>query len=153
MSVLIRQLEEQKKIEMGPIAALTPGVEAVGHPLVKVLLKSIVLDSGKHAAICQALIDVNAGEVPVLLDMGLAVSLHQKIKQHVRAESQMISRLEIMVDEAKDDRVKALLRYMWEDEKRHHRILKNMSNLLDRDDAPFDEYMELFEKFMIVPPS
>lgn len=42
---------------------------------------------------------------------------------------------------------------MWEDEKRHHRILKNMSNLLDRDDAPFDEYMELFEKFMIVLPS
>jgi rubrerythrin len=57
-----------------------------------------------------------------------------------------------MVKEAGDDRVAELLRYMLEDERRHHSLLTQLSNLLDRDEAALDEYMRLFQTFMVVPP-
>lgn len=154
MSDIVKKLQEQKELELSHVKSLTPLAEKTGHPLVKVILQSVIQDSGKHASICQALIDVNAGEAPYKLDLDMAkaVELHQNIKQHIRVEAKMIMRLETMVKEAKDDRVAELLRYMLEDERRHHRILTGLSNLLDRDEVALDEYMKLFQTFMIVPP-
>jgi len=154
MSDIVEKLREQKELELSHIKTLTPVAEKTGHPLAKVILQSVIHDSGKHASICEALIEVKAGESPhkLDLDMAMAVSLHQNIKQHIRVESKMITRLETMVKEAEDDRVAELLRFMLEDERRHHRLLTGLSNLLDRDEAALDEYMRLFQTFMIVSP-
>jgi rubrerythrin len=154
MPDIVKNLREQKTLELSHIKNLTPLAEKTSHPLAKVILQSVIQDSGKHAAICQALIDVNAGETPLQLDLDMAkaIELHQSIKQHIRVESEMIQRLEAMIKEAEDDRVAELLRYMLEDERRHHSLLTGLSNLLDRDEAALDEYMELFQTFMIVPP-
>jgi rubrerythrin len=154
MSNIVKKLREQKELELSHVKNLTPLAEKTGHPLVKVILQSVIHDSGKHASICQALIDVNAGEAPHMLDLDMAkaVELHQNIKQHIRVESKMITRLETMVKEAEDDRVAELLSYMLEDERRHHKLLTGLSNLLDRDESALDEYMRLFQTFMIVPP-
>src|SRR4030042_1837123 len=154
MPKLVKQLKEQKALELSHVKSLTPVVEATVNPLVRALIQVIIQDSGKHASICQALMDVDAGEsTPKLdLDMAVAVELHQNIKQHIRVESSMITRLESMVKEAGDDRVAELLRYMLDDERRHHSLLTQLSNLLDRDEAAYDEYMRLFQTFMVVPP-
>jgi rubrerythrin len=154
MSNLISNLKAQRKLELSHIKTLTPEAEKIGHPLARLILESIIHDSGKHASICEGLIAVEAGQVPLKLDMDMAsaINLHQDIKQHVRVEQEMIDKLEAMIEEAKDDRVADLLRYMLEDEKRHHSLLTGLSNLVDRDDAAYDEYMKLFQTFMIVPP-
>jgi rubrerythrin len=154
MSDIVERLREQKSLELSHVRSLTPVAEKTGHPLAKAILQSVIHDSGKHASICQALIDVDAGEVPhrLDLDMAKAVELHQNIKQHIRVESEMIERLEAMVSEAEDGRVAELLRFMLEDERRHHSLLTGLSNLIDRDEAALDEYMRLFQNFMIVPP-
>jgi len=155
MSNLVRQLKEQRALELSHVKSLTPVSEATANPLVRALIQAIIQDSGKHASICQALIDVGAGESsPKLdLDMAAAVELHQNIKQHIRVESSMITRLESMVKETGDDRVAELLKYMLDDERRHHSLLTQLSNLLDRDEAAYDEYMKLFQTFMVVPPN
>jgi rubrerythrin len=154
MSNVIKHLKEQKDLELSHIKTLTPEAEKTPHPLAKLNLEAIIHDSGKHASICDGLIAVNAGEVPVRLDidMASAIDLHQNIKQHIRVETEMIKKLEIMIDETKDDRGADLMRYMLEDERRHHALLTGLSNLVDRDDAAYDEYMKLFQTFMIVPP-
>jgi rubrerythrin len=153
MSDLVKQLKEQKKIEVSHVKALKPSVSKAKNKLVAALLESIVLDSMKHAAICQALIDVKGGEIPASMDidMGVAVDLHQEIKQHIRVEADMLSRVEVMAREAKDKRVKAMIQYILEDEKRHHSTLQSLSNLMDQDTTAFGEYLELFQKYMIVP--
>ena len=53
---------------------------------------------------------------------------------------------------AKDDRVKAFIEYWVDEEKRHHKLLNELSNLIDRDSVSLDEYVGLFQKYMIVPP-
>ena len=154
MSDLITLLKVQKQVEIDHVETLRGDVDSSANPLVGVLLNSILLDSTKHAAICQELIDVDAGSAPVMLeiDMGLAVELSQKIKQHVNIETRMIKHLEGMLEKVEDDRVKYILEMMLDDERRHHSTLKELSSLLDRNETAFEEYMELFQKYMIVPP-
>jgi len=154
MPKLVELLKKQKMIELSHADRLAESMEQLKHPLIKALLEAILHDSRKHAAVCQALIDVEAGSVPPRLDvdMGPAVSLHQDIKQHVAVEAEMIKRLEKMIGETRDDRVKAFLDYLLDEERRHHSMLSGMSNIIDRDSIAIDEYLGLFEKYMIVPP-
>lgn len=97
---------------------------------------------------------MEAGIAPMKLDvdLGPAVNLHQNIKQHVRVERQMIELLGNIDDLVEDDRVKAFIDYLVEEENRHHKLLNELSNLIDRDSVSLDEYVGLFQKYMIVPP-
>lgn len=154
MLELVELLRKQRMIELSHADRLAESMEQLEHPLIRALLEAILHDSRKHAAVCQALIDVDAGSVPLRLDMdmGPAVSLHQDIKQHVAVETEMIKRLEEMMSQTRDDRVNAFLGYLLDEERRHHSMLSGMSNLIDRDSVALDEYLGLFEKYMIVPP-
>jgi len=154
MSELIELLEEQKALELAHVEKIKPTAEATGHRLVSALLETIIHDSMKHAALCQALIDVEAGAAPTTLDvdMATALELHQSIKQHARAEEDMIRRLEALQAQALDDRVRAILGHMLQDERRHHSALQRLSNIVDRDTAAYDEYLDLFQNYMVSPP-
>ncbi len=154
MSDLIEMLKEQKELELGHVTKLAPTVKAIRHRLVSALLETVIHDSRKHAVLCQALIDVEVGAAPVTLDtdMATALNLHQQIKQHMRVEADMIKRLENILVKIQDDRVEYILGYILADERRHHDTLQRLSNLIDRDTTAYDEYIGLFQKFMIVPP-
>ena len=154
MTDVIDLLKKQKKMELGHVEVLSESIKDLKQPMARVIIEVIIQDSKKHAAIAQALIDVDAGEAPMKMDvdMGPAVNLHQNIKQHVRVEQDMIEMLGEIDAMVKDDRVKAFIAYLVEEEKRHHQLLKELSNLIDRDSVSLDEYIGLFEKYMIVPP-
>ena len=154
MSDLVDMLKEQRELELNHVEKLMPTVEAVPNRLISAMLESIVHDSRKHAALCQALVDVEAGAVPLRLDtdMATALKMSQAIKQHIRVEADMIKRLESMLERVEDDRVADILRYLLTDERRHHAVLTKMDNLLDRDYTAYDEYLELAQKYMFVPP-
>ena len=154
MSKLIELLEQQRALELDHVEKIRPTAEAAGHRLVSALLETIVHDSLKHAALCQALIDVEAGAAPTTLDvdMATALDLHQSIKQHARAEEEMTRRLEELSAKAEDDRIRAILDHMLQDERRHHATLQRLSNIIDRDTTAYDEYLDLFQKYMVSPP-
>ena len=154
MGNLKELLEEQKRIELGHAEKLKQSIEKTEHRLVSALLETIIHDSMKHAALCQSLIDYDAGDAPVTMDvdMATAVDLHQTIKQHATVEEKMISRLEAIVGDIEDPRVKEIVSYLLQDERRHHSILQRISNLVDRDMAAYDEYLDLIQKYMVSPP-
>ncbi len=150
---VIDLLKEQKKLELSHVEILSKSIRDLKQPMARVILECIIHDSMKHAAIAQALIDVEAGKAPMKLDvdMGPAVNLHQNIKQHVRVEQHMIELLGDIDDLVDDDRVQAFIDYLIAEEMRHHKLLKELSNLIDRDSVSLDEYVDLFQKYMIVP--
>ena len=154
MTDVIDLLKEQKKLELKHVEVLSESIKDLKQPMARVIIEAIIQDSKKHAAIAQALIDVGAGEEPMKMDvdMGPAVNLHQNIKQHVRVEQHMIEMLGEINAMVKDDRVKAFIAYLVDEEKRHHKLLNELSNLIDRDSVSLDEYVGLFQKYMIVPP-
>jgi len=151
---LLDLLQEQKDLELSHVQTISESIRGLKHPMVRVVLEFIIHDSMKHAAIAQALIDVEAGAVPMKLDvdLGPAVNLAQSIKQHVIVEQNMLELLEQIDDLVEDDRVQAFIDYLVEEEKRHHKLLKELSSLLDRETVSLDEYVGLFQKYMIVPP-
>lgn len=155
MADLVELLKEQKKIELGVEAKLRPVVDWAPNRLVSAMLESVIHDSRKHAALCQAIVDVEAGSVPQRLDVDMATAnrMTQAVRQHIRVESDMIRRLESMLKMVKDDRIADILRYMLADEKRHHNVLTHMTNVLDRDLTALDEYLDLAQKYMFVPPN
>lgn len=155
MSDLVNMLKEQRELELSHVEKLKPTVEAVPSRLISAMLESIIHDSRKHATLCQALVDVEVGAIPIRLDtdMATALKMSQAIKQHIRVEADMVKRLESMLEKVEDDRVADILRYILEDERRHHIVLTRMAALLDRDDTAYDEYLELAQKFMFVPPA
>lgn len=154
MPKLIELLEKQRDLELEHVERLRPSIEKAGHRLVSALLETILHDSRKHAALCQALIDVEAGAAPVTLDvdMGAAVGLHQDILQHLRVEESMIARLESMREEVEEPRVREILDHLLADERRHHSLLQRLSNIIDSDTAAYDEYLGLIQKYMVSPP-
>jgi len=139
MLKLIELLEKQRDLELEHVERLRPSIEKSGHRLVSALLETILHDSRKHAALCQALIDVEAGAAPVTLDvdMGAAVGLHQDILQHLRVE---------------EPRVREIVGHLLVDERRHHSLLQRLSNIIDSDTAAYDEYLGLIQKYMVSPP-
>lgn len=151
---LLESLKEQKKLELSHIEKLKPTAKAIPSVLLSAMIQSIIHDSQKHADICQALIDVEAGAVAPMLDTDIAsgVKMSQAIKQHIRVEADMISRIESMIEQVEENRVESILEYLLSDERRHHMILTRLSNLLDRDDVTYDEYLELAQKYMFVLP-
>ncbi len=64
----------------------------------------------------------------------------------------MIRRLKNIIGQVEDERVRDILLYILQDEERHHSALQRLSNLIDRDTTAYDEYLDLFQKYMIVPP-
>jgi rubrerythrin len=154
MSKLIEMLEEQRDLELEHVERLQPSVEKAGHSLISALLETILHDSRKHAALCQALLDVEAGAAPVTLDvdMGTAMGLHQNIRVHVQAEERMITRLEAIREGVEEPRVREIVDHLLADERRHHSLLQRLSNILDSDTAAYDEYLGLIQKYMVSPP-
>ena len=116
MTEVINLLKNQKKIELSHVETLKESMKDLNHPMARVIIEAIIHDSRKHAAIAQALIEVDARA------------------QHIE-----------------DDRVKAFIDYWISEEKRHHQLLNELSNLIDRDSVSLDEYVGLFQKYKIVP--
>jgi rubrerythrin len=154
MSKLVELLEKQRDMELEHVERLKPSVDKAGHRLVSALLETILHDSRKHAALCQALLDLEAGAAPVTLDvdMGAAVGLHQDIRAHVQVEEKMIARLESIRDGVEEPRIREIVGHLLADERRHHNLLQRLSNIIDSDTAAYDEYLGLIQKYMVSPP-
>jgi hypothetical protein len=141
-------------MELEHVKRLQPSVEKADHRLVSALLETILHDSRKHAALYQALLDLDAGAAPVTLDvdMGAAMGLHQDIRTHVQAEEMMITRLESIREGVEELRIREIVDHLLADERRYHSLLQRLSNIIDSDTAAFDEYLSLIQKYMVSPP-
>jgi rubrerythrin len=154
VSEIVDLLREQMMLELSHVERIKPTMQAMPSRLASAVLESIIHDSYKHAALCGALVDVEAGSAPVRLeiDPATAMKMAQSIREHIRVEEEMIERLERMLKMNLDDRVAEILRYILQDEMRHHTALTRMANLLDREETSQDEYLSLALKYMFIQP-
>lgn len=154
MSGAVELLKEQRRLELSHVEGLIPTMEAIQNRLASAVIESIIHDSRKHAALCGALADLEAGAVPVKMEMDVSTALRlaHSVRQHIRVEEEMIERLERLLSLIEDDRVAELLRYLLEDERRHHSMLTRLASLLDREETSMDEYLSLAQKYMFIQP-
>lgn len=131
-------LEKQIKIENKIVESLNSCLSEMGNPTVKGVLKGISLDSVKHA-------EMYASAIKLLTSVSQALSQEHLdkqrdlVKEHIRIEAELIKRISEVIPNIKNEKVRLLLNAILLDEKRHHKLLKEVLEILVRGETITDE--------------
>ena len=135
---LVNFLKEQIKIENTIVRSLNKTLPELVNPPVKGVLKGISLDSLKHA-------EMYASAVTLLTSVSKALTQEnldmQKdlVEKHIQMEAELIQKIGKMLPSVKDKRVKLLLNAILADEKRHHKLLKQVLEILVKGETITEE--------------
>jgi rubrerythrin len=128
---LVKFLKDQIKVENKIVDSLNKSLPDIGNPAVKGVLKSISLDSVKHA-------DMYGSAVTLLTMVSKALTQENLDKQkdlvekHIQMELELIQKIGKELPNVKDKKVALLLEAILSDEKRHHELLKKVLEILVR---------------------
>jgi len=131
---VVKFLKDQIKIENKIVDSLNKSLPDIGNPAVKGVLKSISLDSVKHA-------EMYGSAVTLLTMVSKALTQENLDKQkdlvekHIQMELELIQKIGKALPSIKDKKVTLLLEAILSDEKRHHELLKKVLEILVRGEA------------------
>lgn len=135
---LVAFLKKQIKIENKIVESLNSSLTEIGNPTVKGVLKGISLDSVKHA-------EMYASAVKLLTSVSQALTQEnldkqkELVKEHIRIEAELIERISEVIPNIENKKVRLLLNAILGDEKRHHKLLKKVLEILVRGETITDE--------------
>lgn len=130
-------------LEKKTAEALGSTVQKTKNSIVKLFLDRLVLDSLKHADMLQALIDLNSGTLVTMVDKE---EMKESLETHVLQEKEMLRRLENILEKVEDPKAKSLLKQIAEDEKRHHRILDEVTKILGWRGATDEQWWNVVDR-------
>jgi len=92
---------------------------------VEMLIQSIGYDSRKHAGLYRAAADIIEGKSMSLMASKME-ELEKELREHILVEKQMIKNVQQLMEEIDNERAKALLSIIEEDEKTHHPLMEKI---------------------------
>jgi len=125
----IKFLKEQILLEEQIVAIATASVKSTKNQLVHHLIEGIGLDSKKHALILQAIIAHLESKTPFITEEKRN-ELGRNISHHIELEAKAIKTYSTIIPKTTDSGIKNLLEYILEDERRHHKLLKEIYNAI-----------------------
>lgn len=134
----LNKIKKQKDFEDQTAKKLTPMYESAKNPIIKLFIHSLILDTMKHSDTYQMLLDLNSSA-----QMGdESKNIGQKeLAMHIKEEAQMLKQAKDISDVVKDKKIKQLVLNILEDEKKHHRILKEVLEILNKESKEWDAYL------------
>lgn len=126
---LLSFLENQIKLENHIVKSVSTGLEEIDNEAVASALRGISLDSLKHAEMYRSAIALLSMSSAALNEDQLGVQ-KSVIERHVRMEEAVITELEKKLPGVENPKVVLLLKAVLVDERRHHRLLQNMLEIL-----------------------
>ncbi len=127
---LITTANRMAKKEKEYATSIKETAELFRHPLVKVLIEAISLDSEKHhllfnalaqmleqkmlGSVVEELLTLPKEEVDVVISM---------IHDHIRVEDEMTKAIRELAEKIEDEDIRTVLNYIYDDEVRHHKLL------------------------------
>ncbi|MEM2890318.1 MAG: ferritin-like domain-containing protein [Candidatus Hadarchaeum sp.] len=135
---LVSFIAEQIKIEKEITLSLNRALAEIGNPAVKGALKSISLDSEKHAEMYDAAIKLLTGVTRALSQEHLDKQ-KELVKKHIKLEAALIQKISEVMPSIENEKVKLLLDAILSDEKRHHELLKKVLEILVRGETITEE--------------
>jgi Xaa-Pro aminopeptidase len=134
----IRKIESMVQMEEDFASSMSTSVSGIKNVVVRELLRSLALDSQKHAGFYKAILVLLKGDSPPIDDDDYA-EIEEAIKKHIELESDAVRDVRRLIRAEKDSRVKRLLSEIYADETRHHALLKNLLELVVRQEGILDE--------------
>lgn len=140
---LLELINVQMSFEESQAESLKPVVDETKNSLLKVVLNRVRWDSMRHAAIFQAIIDQDKGQVIWEIDKKKMV---KELNNHIRTEKKMIENIRNIFDIAGDANTKSLFQEILTDEETHHRILSRLKEIVDSIDVSKKDWEFFYRK-------
>ena len=109
--------------------SLNQALDEIDNPAVKAVLSGISLDSLKHADICEEVKKLLEKTLPPLEPETL-YEQRKLVEKHIEYEARLIEKIEEILPEIQDEKIRLVLNAILEDEKRHHLLLKKVLEVL-----------------------
>ena len=138
LSNVLKFLEVQIDKEHEIVGSIGKILEEITNPAVKATLKGISLDSAKHAEMYMAAMEILRGTSKALTQKEMD-RLKEDLERHIRLEEELIERIEGIMREVEDEKVKLILEAVLADEKRHHKLLREVQESIVKGETITDE--------------
>lgn len=140
---LDRLLEAQYELEKRVAEMLSRTVEDTENSILRLYLNRLVLDSLKHADMIQALMDLRKG---VALSISHRELMEESLEGHIAREEEMLRRLDGIISQVHEPKTKSFLQHIADDEKRHHKILNEVSQILTWRDSTQEDWWNTVDR-------
>jgi len=134
---LVKFLEKQITLENKIVKSITESAEKIDNEAVSTALQGISLDSKKHAMMYKSAISLMTTTSAALNDEQLELQ-KKVVDDHIKMEEAVIKELDKMLPSVENDKVEILLKAILQDEKRHHKLLNTLYEILIRGEAVTD---------------
>ncbi len=138
MSDNVKKIKSMVKMEQDYATSLSTSVEGLSNVVVRELLRGIAHDSQKHAGLYNAILNLMKSEGKALDDQEYD-RLKSVIKEHIKVESRMVREVEKLLAIEQDKRIKHIITEIYEDEVRHHALMKRLLEAVIRKEAILEE--------------
>lgn len=135
---VLSKIKKQKDFEDQTAKKLTPLYESAQNPVIKLFLHSIILDTMRHSDTYQLLIDLNSSALMGKESKDLG---GKELASHIKEEAKMLKQAKDISEVVKDKKIKQLILNILEDEKKHHRVLTQLLEILKKESAEWDAYL------------
>ena len=129
VSELIEFIKQQIEVEKEIVSSLNKGVADIKNPPVKGVLKGISLDSVKHAELYASALSLLTKTSQALTQENLDAQ-RALVEKHIELEATLIKRIEKIMPEIENNKVKFLIESILADERRHHALLKTVLDII-----------------------
>ena len=131
---LLKFFERQITLENKIVESVKNAVSKIDNEAVSTALTGISLDSTKHAMMYKSVINLMTSTSAALNEEQL--DLQKKvIYDHIKMEEAVIAELQKVAPTVDDEKVGLILSAILHDEKRHHKLLKTLYEILVRGEA------------------
>ena len=131
-------LKGMVKAEEEIVRSVESATENLKNFAVRSVLKGISYDSLKHAEMYRSAGELLSEPRPALDEEQFDVQ-RALVARHIAMEERVIARLEEMIPGVENEKVSFILNAIIEDERRHHKVLKRVEELLVRGETVTEE--------------
>ncbi len=141
---LARRMSE---LELKYAERLRESVRGVRNPIVKAVILAVSEDSVKHSMLYETIAEIAKGSGPLASEEDLD-RIAREIENHIKVEEEMIRRASEIGSSTDQEGVRLIARSIFEDEERHHRLLKSILEVIvRRETLTEDEMWEMAWKY------
>ena len=140
---VMEKINVQLAFEKSHANKLKPMVDTMRNSIVKMLLSRIMYDSLRHAVTFQAIIDVDTGQTIWNVDKQQMI---KELNVHIETEKKMIEGTKSIITKVEDNNIRKLLGEIVKDERRHHRLLIRLKEIIESIDVKEQDWEDLYRK-------
>jgi len=130
-------IEERIKDEKEATKSLYDSIKKAKNSIVRLMLYQLALDSVKHEHMLRTILRIL--EFDGTQDDPEIKEFPEIVKKHVELENNMLRSFERIVERTADKRIRFILQEIVSDERKHHAIVKRISELISDTEEVRDE--------------